>query len=468
MKTTARILSLTLCVLLLFSCALPAPAEGTDQGDEKTRSEDRQYIRLGIALAADMAGNALDLLDSTETGPVRGQLALFSKLPYLSPDRAVIVTVDRWQTGDAKRAVGTDKWTEFAPALADSINRRFSESYAQAAGMVQTEKACYLSVTTDNCCLLLLSYGEELAVITHTNYGQTSSNPDHKGSYNGGGSFIISTREIGQNIGQADIEPYLQEYSVRGASVRVYDRDALNGLLTEAEWSSGNNAGRVLINSVVTSDLRTRTMMPGLMDSDSPYLSDTLKYGVLIRMLELMEQADQTLIREVAGKWLPALAGNRENPTEFFLDQRDEASGSVAPPETAFGEELREGAELKPDGTYLVTFLREIPERDPAAWYDVLLEAALPTDRIPASVEEADYIICCHVTYDGGINNGDAHLHYPRTHITVHDARTGEMLRDLGTVRRTLKGAMMIGRGDTWWEPLRTKLWEIISKLFTE
>ena len=69
-------------------------------------------------------------------------------------------------------------------------------------------------------------------------------------------------------------------------------------------------------------------------------------------------------------------------------------------------------------------------------------------------------------TWEGtniGINNGDAHLHYPFTYITVHDAHTGEKVKDLGWIKRELTGTIMISDGDTYWPPLRTELWEVIG-----
>ncbi len=102
------------------------------------------------------------------------------------------------------------------------------------------------------------------------------------------------------------------------------------------------------------------------------------------------------------------------------------------------------------------------------AWYDLTLEAALPVRNIPEKAEEADYIIRCSTDYSGGVSSGGAHLHYPRTRIAVYDAETGEKRMDLGTVTRKLTGTIMIGKGDTWWDPLRTMIWEQISVLFPE
>jgi hypothetical protein len=139
----------------------------------------------------------------------------------------------------------------------------------------------------------------------------------------------------------------------------------------------------------------------------------------------------------------------------------------IAPPALEYGDELHETA-LKENGTYLVVFQRTVPEKELEAWYDVILEAALPVESIPTTVEDADYIILCSVTYEGGVSKGETHLHYPLTHITVHDAHTGELVRDLGEVKRTLSGVVMLPKGDTWWSPLYGKVWAKIQLLFTE
>ena len=59
-------------------------------------------------------------------------------------------------------------------------------------------------------------------------------------------------------------------------------------------------------------------------------------------------------------------------------------------------------------------------------------------------------------------------LHYPYTRITVHDACTGALLRDLGAVHRKLSGTVVLPKSDIWWDPLRSELREKIGAWFAE
>ena len=103
------------------------------------------------------------------------------------------------------------------------------------------------------------------------------------------------------------------------------------------------------------------------------------------------------------------------------------------------------------------------------------MEAALPAANIPQTPETADYIIRLATEYDrtdldlttGKSANGVV-LHYPLTHITVHDAGSGAMLKDLGWTVRKLSGFIMLPRGDTYWDPENDALWRKVKVLFGE
>ena len=196
-----------------------------------------------------------------------------------------------------------------------------------------------------------------------------------------------------------------------------------------------------------------------------------LLYFVLCGIaLENMEFPDQEFLREISSDVLPSLAKLEEDPLGAFLEKCNYAyAGKISVPRIDYDNVLHE-TELKPDGTYLVLFTREIPEQETEEWYDVILEAALPADHIPKSIDEADYIILCKTVYEGGIKDKGAYVHYPLTNILVYDAHTGELLKHLGSVKRmAINGvAYVTHKGDTWWDPQRTMIWEKIKTLFEE
>ena len=443
MKSVLRALSLILAVLLLLSVFPLALAE---EIDEKTRSADRTRIQIAISAAAGIAGNALDLLETAEDNSLRAQLKAFSEVNYMRPVKAIIVQLTSSQATGPIKALKQNAWPDAAPALADQINRQFSETYAQAANLAQSEGKTS-NEAKNVFSLVILPYGDHIVVAAIG--GQETIRCR--------AAFIISSKEISQNLDEAEIRKYCRQFGAEDAAVRVYEEDALkqDNWIRKSSWSTG-----ALTSALTASEKRVQIMLPVLAGDDSPYMNKNDKYRILIDSLR-----PQT-VRFIAETCLPALAEGTDDPTVTFLNQSNEAYlRSTSAPEIEYGGELHETA-LKPEGTFLVVLTREIPEQDPDAWYDLILEAALPVPRIPETAEAADSIIRCHTTYDGGKQNGKAYLHYPLTRVTVHDARTGEMLRDLGSVRRTLKGVIMLAPGDTWWSPLRTMLWEKIGPLF--
>ena len=128
-----------------------------------------------------------------------------------------------------------------------------------------------------------------------------------------------------------------------------------------------------------------------------------------------------------------------------------------------------------PDGTYIFVRSCTMPSGKSEAWTELMLEAVLPAECIPETPEAADYVIRMATEYDRtdvGLSTGRSgngvKLHYPLTHTTVHDAKTGAMLKDIGWSTRTLSGIVMLPRGDTYWDPYNSTLWNWVKALFGE
>lgn len=452
-----------ICVLcaLIFSISVCLAAAAEDDGKEK-ESLDLQRIEWAMAMTAEIAGDALDRTEETASARQVSFLSRFARLPYLSPDKAVVLEFSEDQAGPAKTALGIDSgsraafnWEDTGPALAEMINQQFSADYTQAARLTQAEGQTTLEYSK-YFTIILLSYGDDISVTSLTAWGNVNSRA----------AMIISTRDISAALGEKDIALYIQKMGLDMPLVRIYEKEDLDRMTAEDPWGTGSDSFQKMADAVLSSEKRRETLLSALMQSDSPFAHNGIKLRMAVSALRSMETADQALVRDVALNWLPMLAGNEGDPVNDYLGEGYTASeGRIAPPAVTYGDELHE-SELKADGTFLTVFDLTVPDQDTVSWYDTVLEAALPADRIPETVEAADYIIRCSVTYEGGISSGDAHLHYPLTHITVHDAHTGEMLRDLGNYKRRLSGTVMLPNGDTWWHPLYTELWLYVRKLF--
>ena len=449
-----------LCAMILCSSFCSA-ANAEDYGIE-TKSQDLQRIEWAMAMTAEIAGNSLERTEEAETVRQRSYLAQFAQTPYLSPDKAIVLEFSEDQAGSVKAALGMESssasanWEDVGPALAELINQQFSADYTQAARLTQAEGETTIEYSR-YFTIVLLFYGNDISVTSLTGWGHINSRA----------AMIISTRDISSNLAEKDVALYIQKLGLDMPLVRIYEKNDLDRMITEDPWGTGSDSFQKMMNALLSSEKRRETLLLAWMQSESPSIHNRMKLCTVVSALRSMETADQTFVRDVAQNWLPALTENSENPVSEYLSEGYTArAGKIVPPAIVYGNELHE-TELKADGTFLTVFDLTVPDKDTVSWYDVILEAALPADRIPDAVDAADYIIRCSVTYEGGISKGDAHLHYPLTHITVHDAHTGEMIQDLGYYKRRLTGTIMLGSGDTWWDPLYTELWLYIRKLFT-
>ncbi len=448
-----------LCALML--CMSVCSADAAE--DSETKGLDLQRIEWAMAMTAEIAGNSLDRMEEAATVRQRSYLSQFSRVPYLTPDKAIVLEFSEDQVKPVKDALGIDSssglvfnWEDVGPALAELINQQFSADYTQAARLTQAEGETTLEYSR-YFTIVLLSCGDDISVTSLTGWGDIRSRA----------AMMISTRDISSDLGEDTITLYVQKFGLDMPLVRIYEKDDLEGMTAEDPWRAGSSSFRKMADALLSSEQRRAELLPVWMQSESSFLNSRIKLHIAVSALRSMETADQVFVRDVAQNWLAALARDSEDPIADYLAEGNPAGeGRIAPPAIPYGNELHE-AELKADGTFLTVFDLTIPGRDTAGWYDVVLEAALPADRIPDAVETADYIILCSVTYEGGVSRGDAHLHYPLTHITVHDAHTGEMLRDLGYCKRRLTGSIMLQNGDTWWDPLYTELWLYIRTLFT-
>ena len=130
------------------------------------------------------------------------------------------------------------------------------------------------------------------------------------------------------------------------------------------------------------------------------------------------------------------------------------------------GEEIDQFPE---DAKVLIVFRRYAEDVIDVMGIDWTLQSAVPIRNMPESLDEVDYIIYCDVTYDGDkYTQGNLELIYPYNHITVHDAKTGEIVKNLGEVVRRLNGFATVTSTITYWVPVRVPAWNKFAYLFPE
>ena len=432
-----------------YVCYLESPV------DEETRKRDKNSARYGLALAGAILANAADALEAPEGGQPAGHCESFLKMDFLHPDKVVVVGLDEEQAAKAAAALGAREYADIAPALAAYLNRDYPE-YAAAADRTQAK---FTEMEPQPAALVLLPCGAHIAAVSF--WGKQAA-----------ASLIISTGSVSEALSAKDIRSYAQQLGLSGLRIRVYEgekRDALletgrmDKSLFQLQWSAGATLNRL------------RRLFPHLTANG---VTTDLPLGAIRYFLQHQETADLSAVRVIAEELLPQVrAGQDDPPAHRFLKLNWNSSTKELPaPEVTLDDgapETQTGPD--PHGTYLFVCSMKKPGKDLETWTDLIMEAALPAESIPETPEAADYIIRLATEYDrtdldlstGKSANGVV-LHYPLTHITVHDAGSGAMLKDLGWTVRKLSGFIMLPRGDHYWDPENDALWRKVKVLFGE
>ena len=135
-------------------------------------------------------------------------------------------------------------------------------------------------------------------------------------------------------------------------------------------------------------------------------------------------------------------------------------------PEAAYTDEGEAGP-IKENATYLIVVERQNVNADPVTGVDILMEAMLPPAAIPASAEEADYIVRVTVDWNGDkYTQGNLEVYYANVYIGLYEAATGVRVRDLGSYTQKLTGYMRVTSTVTYLNPYRDLIWSRVRNLF--
>ncbi|MBR1408629.1 MAG: hypothetical protein IJ573_07040 [Clostridia bacterium] len=424
--------------------------------DDETRRKDKDHARYGLALAGEILANAADATEAPESGLLAGHCESILKMDFLHPDKVIVIGLNDEQAKKAAAALDAQEYADIAPALAAQMNRDYPE-YAAAADRT---KAKYTEMETLPAALVLLPCGPHIAAVSF--WGKQA-----------GASLIISTAASSEALSAKDIRAYAKELGLSGLRIRVYEGEKRDALLETGKL--GSTPLHNLQRSAGATLNRLQKLFPHL---TAKGVTTDLPLGALRVFLQKQETADLAAVRAVAEELLlQVTAGQDDPPAHRFLKLNwNSHTKEIPAPEIDLGDEAPEQeSEPDPNGTYLFVCSIKKPGTDLQTWTDLIMEASLPAKNIPETPEAADYIIRLATEYDrtdldlstGRSGNGIV-LHYPLTHITVHDGKSGAMLKDIGWTVRQLSGIVMLPRGDTYWDPENDALWRKVKDLFGE
>ena len=437
------------CLVLCWVAFQPAEAENAE---DETRKLDQTLARWGLAMTAQMMGNACDRMGSAEADPLKMYYKSFSEIDFLRPYRVLVADLTAEQAAAAQKALAAENQVDIAPALAAYLNEDYPE-YSKAVEQILPEAA----TTSDAACaLVLLTYERHIAAVSFDGYYARSA-------------LIISMESSSRSLSAWDVGFYAGKIGLTGLEIRMYGEREMSDLLDLHSWNAtySGNSGK-LVAALTKNKRRIQCLFPFTLKEDT--LSDSFRFYILQSYLEEAMKDDLTgAAKLVSRTLLPMMSDNETDKVDAFMEAcrkmidvfRDERR----PPEIAYGEAARPN----PEGTYVFVIELHNPERDPESFYDPVLEAALPAANIPETPETADYIIRCKVTYsdEPDISNSSSAVYYPTTDITVHDAHTGDLICSLGSVTNPRpSGLIMVSRGTTYHYPNLELIWEKAKTIF--
>ncbi len=445
-----RLVSLMLALALALSAA-PFAAAGAERDD--IDFNDMSFAHWGMAMTARMIANAVD--HRAEIGPARYKG--WCSVPLMRPDKVFVLQLTSEQFSAARETLGdAAKIRGVASALAEFINRQFVGSYADAAVLVAAERSG--STVLKGPAAIVMVYGPDLVICTWNSNTLDSA-------------FVISSESVSAAMDADAIRKSTADIGIVDPEIRAYEGEALDRLLTlDPEvhgespslhmWGLGEESSAVIADIAAESTEHMRAILP-LIARDDRMQEETILES-LYRYVNNHDEMETAAV--MAREFLPMVS---EDVQREYLDFNEPITDKELKKHAAPAVEWVEDNGIREDATFLFVIEKQYPDGETITGYDLHLQAALPEAAIPATPEEADYIIRTVATWDGDkYTQGEYEVIYCNMHTAVYDAKTGVKVKDFGTVVHKLSGFMSVSSRITYMSVSRLMIWDQVKGLF--
>ena len=435
-----RITALLLVLVLGIGLLASAPADR-----DELYEDDNEMDRAHWGMAATMKMLA-ECVDRAEEIPPELYAALM-ETDVLNP-RQLFLVIPGGTSGDWENAVRV--WTEARGII---ISEEQKEAFRKLSVRITPGK------TGLDHSLAILDYGP---VVSLGALGR-----DYVW-----GAFLICDESLSGSFTREDAAAIAEALDAKDPEILAYEGEALEKLLTLDSgvhgatatyiWSTGMYSAKQIMETVCDSTERMRALFGKIAGKD--HMDQDVVMEALFKYLDA--QYDLESARFAAEELIPLLEGNGSDRfMDFVRGVVDKDLQKMPAPELTYTD--GENQPLKENAKYLVVVERINATSDPVTGCDMIIEAALPAAAVPATPEEADYIIRATVDWDGGkYTQGDLEVWYANVKMAVYDAKTGVMVKDLGRYTQKPTGFMTVSSRVTYLTPYRDYLWGRIAPLF--
>ena len=511
-RWSKMLIAMLLAMTLFFTGAFTAAAEEDEDdyykdayGDdyegayEEEQFEELEPLKKDVAVAhwgavmtAMMQKKAFQLAAEEELTSIRQwELLDMAQIYTFDPVRYLVMNITDEQADMLKNSMDSETMGEVAAKLGEMLNRDY-EYYSDAARDVVAFRELYDYELTDEDDFGRVPIGAYVGFFTY-NRDLGDRTISHIVVFTGddetiGSSFVISSEQSALTMDESFVMEYANLLGIRDVEIRVYsgtdpgwimgwsDKDPIDENVYITWGGSYSSAGSRYIEIIEDSPemleltFEQKEQGKGFMkfcaEGAAEYIYymddkglDEARYisGELLEGLRWKERGED-FITEYLGKIYSV------SIDAFEEGEQPEIIGSEG--WDTVGEEIDQFPE---DAKVLIVFRRYAEDVIDVMGIDWTLQSAVPIRNMPESLDEVDYIIYCDVTYDGDkYTQGNLELIYPYNHITVHDAKTGEIVKNLGEVVRRLNGFATVTSTITYWVPVRVPAWNKFAYLFPE
>ena len=394
----------------------------------------KKALRAAVMGAATMQGNAMQ---QAWTNPEQQQYAeRVTAYDFGHPVAAAVCTLSSGQINSLCTAMQCEKDT-LASALSAAINTQYSAEYTAFADTVGLKENLDWNIDTTNTYAVLLAYEKDLLLVFLT---------PEKMLY---GTCFMSTASIAASFNTDYVRETLAGVGLSGVGLRVYSADDIEGLKTEASLSSSYY---YMLRALTATEESTARLLPllydsGLFSKNSVttesilfYLgkhSDTPEEGLaaaayvrrnLVPVISEKDadynwiQTNNSSLKELEAEALPTFAAEIDSDTAAQI-----LSGMISA--------------LEPEDKVLIVYHNADQNTYSLQLYAM---AGLAEERIPLTMEAADKIVLVSTNWEKyAVQNGIT-IYDAVSRITLHDAKTGACLSEIGTQTDRMTGFHLV------------------------
>ena len=405
-----------LVILMAFILCFPLLCYA-EEAEEEVDTTYAAYLECALDATAQMVSQAIQ----DDVYYVEGEDGWdFRIVSFGSPLKAIIIfpSDNQWEQLQTNlNATGTD----IGLAIADMANVQWSDEYAEKANAIITDGSCFKDMDD---ALVVLLYDRHLSL--------TCIKDDEYCA-----EFLMGDGTVLPSVDETYIPKIAQDLNVEGEIEQIlYESDEIEAIYGKDDTSEISD----VVEAIVATEDTILQMAPEAL------FSETYGHNSHISLDAILA----AYMKHQEGRPVLELTPEAKILAEQIMEESADWSwdGVTLDPAVYTGEIGMETVPEFPKENTILVISRS--ERDDEVKVDYTYESLLPSDNIPESEEDADYILLVDSKWEYQYTQNDIDIYVCKTVLSLLDAKTGELIGIIGSSYNTLSGFVVVS-GSTYY-----------------